>query len=159
MADIIAIAGDTGSGKSTSIKNLNHKETFIVSILGKPLPFRSYKKKYTPLTKSAEGEWVGNYFKSSNIDNILKIFKIVDKLRPEIKQIIIDDSNYLMSCETMDRVDEKGYEKFTNIAKHYYTLITEAVQLRDDLKVIFLSHIENIGDVMNPKFKLKTSGK
>ena len=49
MADIIAIAGDTGSGKSTSIKNLNPQETFIVSILGKPLPFPGYKKKYIPL--------------------------------------------------------------------------------------------------------------
>ena len=51
MADIIAIAGDTGSGKSTSIKNLNPQETFIVSIIGKPLPFPGYKKKYIPLFK------------------------------------------------------------------------------------------------------------
>lgn len=159
MADIIAIAGDTGSGKSTSIRNLNSKETFVISIVGKPLPFAGYKKKYTPLVKTSEGQWEGNYYKSSNIDNILKIFTVVNKLRPEIKQIIIDDSNYLMSCETMDRVDEKGYEKFTNIAKHYYTLITDAVQLRDDLKVIFLSHIENVGDVLNPKLKLKTTGR
>ena len=159
MADIIAIAGDTGSGKSTSIRNLNSKETFVISIVGKPLPFAGYKKKYTPLVKTPEGQWEGNYYKSSNIDNILKIFTVVNKLRPEIKQIIIDDSNYLMSCETMDRVDEKGYEKFTNIAKHYYTLITDAVQLRDDLKVIFLSHIENVGDVLNPKLKLKTTGR
>ena len=68
MADIIAIAGDTGSGKSTSIKNLNPQETFIVSILGKPLPFPGYKKKYIPLFKSEKGTWEGNYFKSNNID-------------------------------------------------------------------------------------------
>ena len=159
MADIIAIAGDTGSGKSTSIKNLNPQETFIVSILGKPLPFPGYKKKYIPLFKSEKGTWEGNYFKSNNIDKILQIFIVVDKLRPEIKQIVIDDSNYLMSCETMDRVSEKGYEKFTQIASHYYNLIMGAAQLRDDLKIIFLSHTENVGDVLNPKFKLKTSGK
>ena len=159
MADIIAIAGDTGSGKSTSIKNLNPQETFIVSIIGKPLPFPGYKKKYIPLFKTETGNWEGNYYKSANIENIIKIFTVVDKLRPEIKQIVIDDSNYLMSCETMDRVSEKGYEKFTQIASHYYTLIMSAAQLRDNLKVIFLSHTENVGDILNPKFKLKTSGK
>lgn len=159
MADIIAIGGDTGSGKSSSIKNLNPKETFIVSILGKPLPFAGYKKKYVPLSQNEDKSYIGNYYKSANIKNILKIFTVVDKLRPEIKQIVIDDSNYLMSCETMDRVGEKGFDKFVQIASNYYTLIMTAAQLRDDLKVIFLSHIENIGDVLNPKYKLKTSGK
>ena len=64
-----------------------------------------------------------------------------------------------MSCETMDRAEEKGYEKFTQIAKHYYDMLKTALNLRDDLKVIVISHIENAGDTMNPQYKLKTTGK
>ena len=64
-----------------------------------------------------------------------------------------------MSCETMDRAEEKGYEKFTQIAKHYYDMLKTALNLRDDLKVIVISHIENAGDTMNPQYKLKTTEK
>ena len=44
MGYLIGIAGHSGSGKTTSIKNLNPKETFIVSITGKPLPFKGFRK-------------------------------------------------------------------------------------------------------------------
>jgi hypothetical protein len=158
MAELIGIAGNSGSGKTTSVKDLNPKETFIISVLGKPLPFRGFKKNYPPL-KIVDKSYIGNFFTSNKVDNIIKIFGIINKSRPEIKQIVIDDANYLMSCETMDRAEEKGYEKFTQIAKHYYDMLKTALNLRDDLKVIVISHIENAGDTMNPQYKLKTTGK
>ena len=158
MAELIGIAGNAGSGKTTSVKDLNPKETFIVSVLGKPLPFKGFKKNYPKLMQE-NGKWVGNFYVSNKVDQIIKIFAIINKTRPEIKQIVIDDANYLMSLETMDRAEEKGYEKFTQIAKHYYDMLKAALNLRDDLKVIVISHMENAGDVMNPLWKLKTTGK
>ena len=158
MAELIGIGGNSGSGKTTSVKDLNPKETFIISVLGKPLPFKGFKKNYPKFTKT-DGFYVGNFYTSSVSSNIIKVFNIIDKTRPEIKQIVIDDANYIMSCEAMDRSEEKGYEKFTQMAKHYYDLLRSALDLRDDLKVIIISHIENVGDAMYEKFKLKTTGR
>lgn len=158
MADLIGIAGHSGSGKTTSIKDLNPKETFIVSITGKPLPFRGFRKNYVKLKKEGEN-YVGNFYVSKNSEDISKIFKLVSIKMPNIKQIIIDDANYLMSFEVMERADEKGWDKSTQIAKHYYEMLNTALGLRDDLKVIVISHIENLGDTLNPQWKLKTAGK
>jgi hypothetical protein len=158
MSDLIAIAGGSGSGKTTSLRNLNPTETFIVSITGKPLPFKGFKKNYTPLRKESNGS-IGNFYKSKNADDVVKIFKLVSMTMPNIKQIIIDDSNYLMSFEVMERANEKGWDKSTQIAKHYYDMLDAALNLREDLKVVILSHIENLGDTLNPQWKLKTAGK
>ena len=54
-AETIAIVGESGTGKSTSLRNLNPEETFIISTTGKPLPFRGWKRKYAPIKISAEG--------------------------------------------------------------------------------------------------------
>lgn len=64
-----------------------------------------------------------------------------------------------MGFEAMDRATEKGYEKFTNMAQHFYSVLKEAIQTREDLKVFLLAHSENIGDIMNPYYKIKTLGK
>ena len=89
-AETIAIVGESGTGKSTSLRNLNPDETFIISTTGKPLPFKGYKKKYIPM--KIEGKIVtGNYFVSSKWDQILKILQIIDKMMPNIKQVIVDD--------------------------------------------------------------------
>lgn len=129
MSDLIAIAGGSGSGKTTSLRNLNPAETFIVSITGKPLPFRGFKKNYSPLRK--EGNvFVGNFYKSKNADDVIKIFKLISTTMPHIKQIIIDDANYLMSFEVMERANEKGWDKSTQIAKHYYDMLNAALELR-----------------------------
>lgn len=158
MSDLIAVAGGSGSGKTTSLRNLIPEETFIVSITGKPLPFKGFKKNYT-LLKKEDNKYVGNFYKSKNADDVVKIFKLVSSTMPHIKQIIIDDANYLMSFEVMERANEKGWDKSTQIAKHYYDMLDAALGLRDNLKVVILSHIENLGDTLNPQWKLKTAGK
>ena len=78
---------------------------------------------------------------------------------PHIKQVIIDDSQYLMAFEAMDRAGEKGYEKFTQMAQHFYSVLKEAMLAREDLKVFILAHSENTGDNLNPSYKIKTLGK
>jgi glycosyltransferase involved in cell wall biosynthesis len=158
MSDLIAIAGGSGSGKTTSLRNLNPKETFIVSITGKPLPFKGFKKNYSLLKKEGNN-YVGNFYKSKNVEDVIKVFKLVSTTMPEIKQIIVDDANYLMSFEVMERANEKGWDKSTQIAKHYYDMLEAVLALKDDLKVVILSHTENLGDTLNPQWKLKTAGK
>ena len=63
MSDLIGIAGNSGSGKTTSLKDLNPEETFIVSITGKPLPFPGFRSNYKALKKEGE-DYVGNFYKS-----------------------------------------------------------------------------------------------
>lgn len=154
MSEIIAIVGQTGTGKSTSIETLNPKETVIIGVTNKPLPFGGWKKNYK--TGLQQG---GNFATSHESKTITKILDYVNTSRPEIKQIVIDDFQYLMSTEFMNRSDEKGWDKFTDIARHAWDVINKSRELREDLKVIILSHDEIITENFQPKRKIKTIGK
>lgn len=157
-AETIAIVGESGTGKSTSLRNLNPEETFIISTTGKPLPFRAWKKKYIPI--KIDGKNVsGNYYVSSKWDQILKILQIIDKMMPQIKQVIIDDFQYVLSYEFVDRATEVGYTKFSELAQHAMEILRYSEKMREDCKMIFLTHSENVGDNVNPKFVIKTVGK
>ena len=157
-AETIAIVGESGTGKSTSLRNLNPEETFIISTTGKPLPFRAWKKKYIPI--KIEGKNVsGNYYVSSKWGQILKILQIIDKMMPQIKQVIIDDFQYVLSYEFVDRATEVGYTKFSELAQHAMEILRYSEKMREDCKMIFLTHSENVGDNVNPKFVIKTVGK
>jgi hypothetical protein len=157
-AETIAIVGESGTGKSTSLRNLNPEETFIISTTGKPLPFRAWKKKYIPI--KIEGKNVsGNYYVSSKWDQILKILQIIDKMMPQIKQVIIDDFQYVLSYEFVDRATEVGYTKFSELAQHAMEILRYSEKMREDCKMVFLTHSENVGDNVNPKFVIKTVGK
>lgn len=114
MANGIVICGDSGSGKSSSIApdeeldiiGLDPKETFIINIKGKPLPFKGWKKLYIPITKDNLDK--GNYLVSTDTDTIIKTLKYVSSKRPEIKNIVIDDSQYKMADEFMSKASETG---------------------------------------------------
>ena len=157
-AETIAIVGESGTGKSTSLRNLNPETTFIISTTGKPLPFRAWKKKYIPI--KIEGKNVsGNYYVSSKWDQILKILQIIDKMMPHIRQVIIDDFQYVLSYEFVDRATEVGYTKFSELAQHAMEILRYSEKMREDCKMIFLTHSENVGDNVNPKYVIKTVGK
>lgn len=156
MANLIAIVGNSGSGKSTSFRTLDPKETFIVNVASKPLPFRGWKAHYTTFNKDNP---TGNYLSTSDVSTINKILLHVDAKRPEIKNIIIDDAQYIMSFEAMDRAKERGFDKFTEIAQKFYSILKESISLRDDLNIIVSCHSENVGSADEPKYKIKTVGK
>ena len=158
MSNIIALAGLSNSGKSTSLKYLDPEETFIVSCTNKQLQIPGFRKKY-PKIKVEDGKLSGNWLISNNYTQIEKIMKVVSKTRPEIKVIVLDDCNYLLSNETFANVMTKGYEKFNILAKNYYDLIQTCQDLRDDLVVVFISHIENFGTDIDPEYRLWTTGK
>lgn len=156
MANLIALVGNSGSGKSTSIRTLNPAETFIINVASKPLPFKGWKTKYTVWNKDNPN---GNFINTSDVERISKILDYIEAKRPEIKNIILDDSQYLMAFEAMDRAKEKGFEKFTDIAQKFYSILKASISMRDDLNIIVSCHSENIGDGLNPIYKIKTIGK
>ena len=158
MSNIICLAGFSNSGKSTSIKYLDPKETFIISCTNKQLQIPGFRKKY-PKAKAEDGKLVGNWLISGNYTTIEKIMKAISAQRSEIKTIVVDDANYLLSKETFDNALVKGYEKFSVMSKNYYDLIQTCQELRDDLTVVFITHIENFGTEVDPAYRMWTTGK
>lgn len=162
MSELIGVVGASGTGKSTSIhgneklgiKGLNSKETVIINVAGKPLPFKGWKKYYAPFEGSK-----GNYLTDSNPQIIIKALEFIDKKRPEIKHIVIDDAQYIMGFEFMNKALEKGFEKFNILGKKYYDIFDKSRQLRDDLKVFILSHSEEVHKDFEVVRKMKTLGK
>ena len=154
MSELIAVVGQTGTGKSTSVEALDAKETVIIGVIAKPLPFRGWKQKYTSGIQQG-----GNYLVSHDSSQIVKVMQYISESRPEVKQIVIDDFQYIMSTEFMNRAAETGWQKFTDIAKHVWDVLNSAKSLRDDLKVFVLSHDEIITENFQPKRKIKTIGK
>jgi hypothetical protein len=158
MATGCMIVAEAGSGKSTSIENLNEKETFIINVSGKPLPFRGWRTRYKAWHPTDNKE--GNYYETSDPKAVVRLMEKIDSDLPHIKNIIVDDYQYLSSFEYMNRSDEKGFEKFTSIAKNMFLTATKPKALRDDLIVFYLTHVETDTDINGVKRqKAKTVGK
>ena len=129
--------GSSGSGKSTGMRNLDRKSTAIFNVAGKPLPF---KGKFDMMCTV------------SDADDIMGIL-----MRNTTNCYVIDDSQYLMAFKLIDKINEKGYEKYTEIAKDFKKLIDIIVtKTSQDTIVYFLHHTETLDD---GKVKAKTSGK
>ena len=157
MAQGILIIAESGAGKSTSIENLDPKETFIINVANKPLPFKGWKKKYVLWSKDNPS---GNLYTGSTAQQIEACLGYVNSKRPDIKTIVIDDFQYMSSFEFFDRSDEKGYEKFTQIGANLARIARMPKDLRDDLTVFFLTHAEESTDLEGKrKFKAKTIGR
>ncbi len=149
---LIGIVGATGTGKSTSIKHLNPEETYIINVAKKELPFKGSEKLY-----NAEKR---NYKEVDDANEITRLLRTISDKAPHIKNIVIEDSNYIMGFNIVSKATETGYTKFSLMAKDMVELMREARKLRDDIKVFYLSHpeiIEDGGDIVG--YKIKTAGK
>lgn len=143
------ILGESGTGKSFSLRNLNPKEVLLIQTIKKPLPFKPKGwKSWDQNSKS------GSIYKT---DDWALIERIMAKA-PEYgkKIIIIDDFQYLMANEFMRRSSEKGFEKFNELGHHSWSVMMKAQDLPDDVRVYFLSHtaVDEYGNT-----KAKTIGK
>lgn len=132
----VMIMGESGSGKSTSMRNLDPEKVGIFNVAGKPLPFRKQMKVINNATYQS-------------------IYKVL--AAPKLKTYVIDDAQYLMAFEELDRAKEVGYTKFTEMALNFSGLVRYIInQLPADVIVYFLQHTE-ITDM--GKIKAKTVGK
>lgn len=152
MSRIIAVAGPSGSGKSTSVRNLPPESTYVISVLNKALPFKGAESAYNSEKK--------NYFSTEDYQQVVDVLVAVDKKRPEIENIIIDDAGFLMQTEFFKRASEKGYEKFSEIGQHMFKVLNTARHLERDINVFILFHTEEIfsGQII-VGHKIKSIGK
>lgn len=149
---LIGIVGPTGTGKSTSVKHLNPSETYIINVAKKELPFKGAEKLYNSESK--------NYKEVDDANEITRLLRTISDKAPHIKNIVIEDSNYIMGFNMLARATEVGFTKFTIMAKDMVELFREARRLRDDLKVFYFTHPETIedgGEIVG--YKIKTAGK
>lgn len=157
MAQQVLIIGSSGSGKSTSVETLDPKETFIINIANKPLPFKGWRSKYTVWSKENQK---GNMYSSAKADDIVACMEYINAKRPEIRNIILDDFQYMSAFEYMDKALVKGYEKFNKIAADISKVVTKGKDLRDDLFIFYTNHAEISEDIEgNRMMKAKTCGK
>ena len=157
MAQSVLVIADSGTGKSTAIRTLDPKETFIINIANKPLPFQGWKKDYTMISKENSK---GNMTSASTAPGIIKAMQHVNDKMPHITNLVIDDWQYMSSFEYFDRANEKGYDKFTQIAANLAQVAKKPKDMREDLVIFFLTHSEETTDVNgHRKVKAKTIGK
>jgi hypothetical protein len=152
MAELIAVVGESGTGKSTSIRNLDPKETYIVNTTGKNLPFKGSMKLYNSEKR--------NYKELSDAKEILDLCRVISKEATHVKTIVIEDSNYIMAFNLLNKAMETGYTKFTLLGKNMVNLIQELKKLRDDLIIYYFTHSETVedgGEIIT--YKIKTSGR
>lgn len=144
MSNLVVILGESGTGKSTSIRNLNPEETFIINVLSKPLPLKGYKKHYSVEKK--------NLIETDKHARIMLCLKGINNNAPHIKNIIIDDFSFLMNNEFMRRCREKSYDKFTEMGANIFEILDLCNSFRPDLYCFIMCHTEkDHAGIIKPK--------
>lgn len=132
----VLIIGESGSGKSTSLRNFEQGGVLIFNVANKPLPFR----KKLDCVKNATYSSIGKTMQEQ-----------------QYKIYIIDDSQYLLAFELFDRANDKGYQKFTDIAVRFRNMIDFIIKKMPDDTIVYFLHHSEVNDV--GKVKAKTIGK
>lgn len=139
----VMIFGESGTGKSTSLRNFSADEISLINVDGKPLPFR------------------GKFAKVVRTDNPGQIIQLLKSTKSKI--IVVDDFQYVMGNEFMRRGAERGFDKFTEIGMGTFGIVETVKQLPEDTIVYFLAHsevkdgittIKTIGKVLDEKVSL-----
>lgn len=152
MANCVILLGKSGTGKSTSIKGLNPKETVVINTLKKRLPFKGSSTLYSEENK--------NLFNIDDYNSVINYLISISQKATYVKNVVLDDSIYVMRKEYFKRAKETGYGKYTDLAAHFQQIISTCEGLRDDLNVFFILHTEEIisdGSVVG--YKVSTVGK
>lgn len=131
MGAVVLVLGESGSGKSTSLRNFKPGEVGVLNVLGKPLPFRNDLKKLD----------------GARYNQILQVLS-----ENKSHAYVIDDANYLMQLENFAKVEEKGFDKFTRMAVNFERMIEAAMHTDQDTIVYVLMHTqEDDGGNVKPK--------
>lgn len=131
MSIATLILGESGTGKSTSLRNLDPAHTLLIQAIPKPLPFKSKGWKIHNKENPS-----GNMFVTDSAQQIIALMKKTSR-----KIIVIDDWNLLMTNEFMRRSTETGYQKFSDIGRSAWNVMTAAASLPEDVRVYMLGHV------------------
>lgn len=135
MARLVLVISKSGTGKSSSLRNLKKGEASVVLCSGKELPFRSDIATMVP---------------KSHLD----VISAVERASAPI--VVVDDANYLMSFEEMNRATEIGYVKFTQMATHMFDIFQSIINKQSDQTFYVMAHSAETED---GSIKFKTTGK
>ena len=129
MAEKILIMGESGTGKSTSIRNCDPGITAIVNPVGKPLPFKG-SKHFSQLNGVTDSDEICSFMKQ--------------QASAGKKIIIVDDFQYILAIPYMDRIKETGWDKYNDFGANYFKIIDVCNDLPEDVCVYYLTHCETL---------------
>lgn len=138
MSKAILIIGESGSGKTTSLRNLPPDETFYIDADGKGLSWKGWRNQYNKQKK--------NYIKTDDPDMVYKLMEEIHSKQKQFKYLILDTLNGVMIGDEMRRAKEKGYDKWMDLAQSVFNIVDVANKLRDDLTVILIGHAQTSDD-------------
>lgn len=160
MARTILVIGESGTGKSASCRNINPEKTLYIRMVNKDLPFKGWKKGYIENKNLFTLDSI-----TSSLEKIGKLRSLILRGAEKFENIIIDDSQYIMSYEFMSRASEKGYNKFSEIACNFWNVVQTAIAASGDCNIVFLHHsdlketgnisIKTIGKMLDDKISLE----
>lgn len=161
MAKVLCVMGESGSGKTTSLRNLDPAKTLYIDCDGKGLSWRGWRNQYNEEKK--------NYFRASKKEQVRKMLAKVgdDLLRSaeptgleHISVIVVDTLNAIMIDDEFSRMNEKNFDKWMDLAASVYGMVNEAAGYREDLTIVFLAHSQTDRDESGFLFtRIKTSGR
>lgn len=141
----VLVIGKSGRGKTTALRNLPAERTFLINTIGKPLPFLGGAAKYrigTNMYVGSDAAAVQGQMRKASDNH-------------QFDYLVLDDAQYVMASELMQKAMVRGYDKFLQMAKNFWDLLLLAGKLRGGLKVFILCHEEDTGDTR----KIKLYGK
>lgn len=157
MSRVIGIMGESGSGKTTSMRNLDSSTTMYIDSDKKGLNFKGWREKYNTEKK--------NYIATDSFSIVKGILERVDTEEQfkHVKTIVIDTLNGMMVAEEMRILTTQGGDKrsmWTDLAANGWDIINKALTLRDDLTVLILCHSETVSDDNGiVRTRIKTNGR
>ena len=151
MSRVICVAGESGAGKTTALRLLDQKTTYIIDADRKGLSWKGWKAQYNTENK--------NYKQVSDIDTVAALLKVINETK-QIKVVVVDTINTMMVDDEMAKMKDKGYDKWADLAFSVWELISNAHLYRDDLTVVFMAHTQTERDDAGYTWtRIKTSGR
>lgn len=154
MSKVIGVIGESGAGKTASLRNLDPSTTYYIDCDKKGLNWRGWRAQYNTENK--------NYYCTDAPQLVKRLLEgINDSTKSKhIKTVVVDTINGIMVGEEMRNLKTAGYDKWTNIASYVYDIIDYALTMRDDVTVVIIAHSETISDDNGYLFtRIKTNGK
>ena len=154
MSKVIGIMGESGSGKTTAMRNLDPETTFYIDCDKKGLSWKGWRDQYSVEKK--------NYMVTDYVHVVQKVLTGISETEEaaHIKTVVIDTLNGLMVADEVRRMKEKGFDKWQDLAQCVWQLLDSLYSFRDDLTIIVLCHSQTQKEDDGYTFtRIKTSGK